>query len=407
MRVLVLNKLMKLIAFGANFLWVLILGLLGPALPGIIRDLQIDYARAGMFFSVVSFGGLFGTTIGSILSDFVDRRLIFLVSSVFLVGSLVLMSISSSFLYFILALLLLSILGSPIGAVGQGMVLEKYPEKREVNLTIQSIFAASGSFVAPLMISLNYTFGEGWRLAFVEAALMGGMLFLGMFFVRNFNKGGEEKITQKDKGLSDVRSEENGFRRVMRIFSNKRVLFSFVLMFLFVGTDFGFSYWLAEYSKSELALDITVSSAVVLFYIGGVIIGRIVGLFLLKRFSSGWILKYLPIVSVISFVGFLLVNIIPVKFLFIVLYGFGLSPMFPLLMSYGTEAVPENPGVVTGLLFASLSFGGIVFPLLIGIIAMKVGLQSAFLFILLLLIVIMLSIWRVFKVRFWSKSWGH
>ncbi len=398
---------MRLIAFGANFLWVLILGLLGPALPGIIKDLQINYAKAGMFFSVISFGGLFGTTIGSILSDFVDRRLIFLLSSVFLMGSLVLMSVAPSFLYFILALLLLSILGSPIGAVGQGMVLERYPEKRETNLTLQSIFAASGSFVAPLMISVNYTVGRGWRLAFIEAALIGGVLFVGMFFIRGgIEKGRDEETVGSAGGSSvagnrigEVRAKLGRFGKVVTVFKNRQVLFSFILMFLFVGTDFGFSYWLAEYSRSELALDITLSSAVVLFYIGGVIVGRVAGLFLLKRFSSKWLLKNLPIVSLLSFIGFLLVDLVWLKLLFIVLYGFGLSPVFPMLMAYGTEAVPENPGVVTGLLFASLSFGGIVFPLLIGIIAMKIGLRGAFLFILLLLIVIMLSIWRTFGLK--------
>ncbi len=388
---------MKLIAFGANFLWVLILGLLGPALPGIIRDLNIDYARGGLFFSVISFGGLFGTTAGSILSDFVSRKLIFLVSCGFLVVSLLFMSGATSFLFFMLALLLLSVVGSPIGAVGQGMVLHEYPESRETNLTIQSIFAGLGSFVAPLMISLSYLIGMNWRFAFVGAAVIGGALFIGMLIVRlpATLSGGEANGKEK----RNKSGEGGAFSRTLLILKNRDVLLSFILMFLFVGVDFGFSYWLAEYSKTELSLSIKLSSGVVLFYIGGVILGRLVGLYLLKRLALESIVTRIPIISLIAFVGFLIIDNIYIKLLCIVLYGFGVSPLFPLIMAYGTRAIPDNPGIVTGLLFASLSFGGIVFPFLIGIIALRFSLGSAFIFILFILIVIIITMWVAIRVR--------
>ena len=69
---------MPQIAFAANFLWVLILSLFGPSLPGIIKDLSIDYPKAGLFFTILSAGSLLGTTFGSIASDYVKKKNIFL-----------------------------------------------------------------------------------------------------------------------------------------------------------------------------------------------------------------------------------------------------------------------------------------------------------------------------------------
>ena len=57
------------LAFASNFLWVMVIGLLGPSLPAIVEDLGISYAQAGLFFTLLSLGSLFGASLGASASD--------------------------------------------------------------------------------------------------------------------------------------------------------------------------------------------------------------------------------------------------------------------------------------------------------------------------------------------------
>ena len=65
----------------------------------------------------------------------------------------------------------------------------------------------------------------------------------------------------------------------------------------------------------------------------------------------------------------------------IVAYGLGTAPVFPLLMANGTEVFPDCPGVVSGVLFAAVSLGGMVFPILLGAAADSVGIRGAYLIV--------------------------
>ena len=68
---------MPYLAFASNFTWVMVIGLLGPSIPSIIEDLGIDYTRAGLFFTMLSLGSLFGTTLAGIASDYLNRKVLF------------------------------------------------------------------------------------------------------------------------------------------------------------------------------------------------------------------------------------------------------------------------------------------------------------------------------------------
>ena len=65
------------LSFASNFMWVMIIGLFGPSLPAIIKDLDISYTRAGLFFTVLSLGSLLGTSLGGYASDYINRKVLF------------------------------------------------------------------------------------------------------------------------------------------------------------------------------------------------------------------------------------------------------------------------------------------------------------------------------------------
>ncbi len=348
-------------AFASNFLWVMVIGLLGPSIPAMVLDLGISYAQAGFFFTLLSMGSLFGTSLGALATDYLDRKKLYSACILLLGIGLFALGFMPSYVFIALMIFLLSLFGSPIGAMGQSIMLDMFPAKREKYLSLQTFFAAIGSFLAPVIVSLNYTANLSWRWPFMETAAIAALLFILLLFIP----------------ISKVRVS-HGRQKILTILKNRHVLICTILIFFSVATDLGFSYWLAEYFKSELHASLKVSSAVVSLYLIGIISGRLLITQLLKRMKSISIIKGGLVLSLASILVFILVPDIPVKLVACVLYGLGIGPLFPLLMARGVKEYPDQPGAVTGLLFGSMSLGGMVFPLLLGAIATSLGIERSY-----------------------------
>jgi len=366
------------VSYASNFLWVLVLGLIGPSIPAIIRDLGISYPQAGLFFTMLSIGSLLGTLIGGIASDYLNRKALFIFFSLCLCIGLVLMGAASTYMIILILILLFSLLGSPIGALGQSIMLHMFPESRERNLSFQTMFAAAGSFLAPFIVSFTITRGLNWRWSFMEAGILSGILLIVVIFYR-FPKVPSE--TEKVP--------------IGVIFKNKQVIISAVFIFFSIALDIGFSYWLAEYFKTELGVRIGIASMVVGVYLAGVMTGRFIISLYLKKMKPLTILQFHLSLSVISLIFFITLPVPGIKAVFCYLYGFGIGPLFPLMLAKGAETYPDQPGAVTGFLFSWMSLGGMVFPLLIGSMAEVFGIQNSYYFNVAvgLGVLITLSIW--------------
>jgi len=343
----------------------MVIGLLGPSIPRIIEDLEISYTQAGLFFTMLSLGSLFGTTLTGIASDYLNRKVLFALVALILALGLVGMGLAASYLAVLLIILGYSLFGSPAGTVGQSIMLAMFPDRRERYISLQTSFAAVGSLTAPVLVWLNLRAGLSWRWTFIEAGGIAALLFLWIFIA---------PLPRSTGGM--IRG-----KHLTRILGNPRILFSALLILFSVAPDLGFSYWLTEHFKTELGVPLRLSAAVVGVFLIGMIGGRLLTSRLLKRFASVGILKGGMVLSLISLTVFLAVPWIPLKLVTLVTYGLGTAPVFPLLMARGTALYPDQPGTVSGVLFGSVSLGGMAFPLLLGAVAAAVGIRLTYLIV--------------------------
>ena len=367
---------MPYLAFASNFTWVMVIGLLGPSIPEIIEDLGINYTRAGLFFTMLSLGSLFGTTLTGIASDSLNRKVLFALVALILAVGLASMGLAASYLVVLLIILGYSLFGSPAGTVGQSIMLSMFPDRRERYISLQTSFAAMGSLTAPVLVWLNLTAGLSWRWTFIEAGGIAALLFA-WILIAPLPRSAGRMISGK---------------HLSRILGNPRILFSALLIFFSVAPDLGFSYWLAEHFKTELGVPPRPSSAVVGVYVAGLIVGRAATARLVSRLASVRILTAGMVLSLASLIVFLLAPWIPVKLATLVLYGLGTAPVFPLLMARGTALYPEQPGTVSGVLFGSVSLGGMAFPLLLGTVASSVGIRLTYIIVGVIILGLLLTV---------------
>lgn len=352
------------LAFSSNFLWVLVLGLLGPSLPAMVSDLGISYTQAGLFFTLLSLGSLVGTSLGGAASDRLPRRLLFACSALALVAGLVGLGFTRSFLPAALAVFLLSLFGSPVGAIGQGIMLQMFPSSRERNLSLMTSFGAVGSLLAPLLVRINYAARLPWRWPFLEAAGLGLVMVVCILAVR----------------IPPSPSPAGNHPRVLPILKNRRVAGSAVMIFFSIAADLGFSYWLAQYFAKELGAGPGLFSSVVALYLVGIIAGRFLIPFALKRMSPRAHLCVSLGIALAGILVFITVPSVEVKAAMCALYGLGVGPVFPLMLARGSREYPGQSGAVTGVLFAGMSLGGMVFPLLVGSLAARFGIARSYWF---------------------------
>ena len=255
----------------------------------------------------------------------------------------------------------MSLFGGPIGAVGQSIMLQMFPQKRISYLSLQTTFAAAGSLTAPLILAFIFLSGGSWRFAFFTVAGFVLLLFIWIVFVK----------------LPEPAAKHGNRISLKSIIADKSMILIGSMIFLSVGIDIGFSYWLAEYFTTVVGSAAAFSSLAVSAFLCGVIISRLS----LSHFSDsariGLIIAGL-ILAGISLLLFLNVPFIWLKLLLCVLYGIGIGPVFPLLMARGTGLYPGKSGAVTGILFATISLGGMVFPFLIGLIGNYAGIEGAY-----------------------------
>jgi predicted MFS family arabinose efflux permease len=354
---------MPSLAFASNLIWVLVIGLLGPSLPAMVSDLGISYAQAGFFFTLLSLGSLFGTSLGAIGSDYLSRRALYGGCVIVTSAGLLVLGFMPTYALIALLIFVLSFTGSPMGAVGQSIMLDMFPTKREKYMSLFTFFGATGSLVAPIIVSLNYSAALSWRWPFIEVAALSAVLFLALLFVR------------MPKPTAVARRE-----RLLTIARNRAVMMASALIFVSVGADLGFSYWLAQYFKSELRASLPLARSVVGVYLAGIITGRLLIPVFLKRMSPKANVGMGLGVALACIFPFILVQSLPLKIALCGLYGFGIGPVFPLLVAEGSREFPAQSGAVTGILYAALSLGGMVFPLLVGAIAGRVGIAGSYFF---------------------------
>ena len=361
------------VAFASNLLWVMVIGLLGPSIPAIVHDLGISYAQAGFLFTLLSLGSLFGSSLGAIASDYMNRKRILVLFCGLFAGGLVCMGVAPGYVALCITVFVFSLFGSPLGSIGQSVMLDMYPTKRSRYLSLQTLFGAIGSFIAPLLVSINIAGGLAWRWPFLQTAALVLLLTTIMSLVKIPNSSAE-------------RSSRAPLTSIIR---NPNIMIAVILVFFYVAVDLGFSYWLAEYFNTELGVSLRLSSAAVSLFLVGVMSSRLATSWLVKQIATKTILLSSLSLASISLLIFLLVPSVGVKAALACIYGLGIGPIFPLMVAKASEEYPRQSGAVTGLLFGSMSLGGMVFPLLLGILATTIGIERSYLLSLSILILIL------------------
>jgi MFS transporter, FHS family, L-fucose permease len=161
------------------------------------------------------------------------------------------------------------------------------------------------------------------------------------------------------------------------VLKDQGLLLGMLGIFTYVGAEVAIGSFLVNYVMELSHLHETQAAKMVSIYWGGAMVGRFIGIFTLKTFPPAKVLSLHALLA-IALIVFSINSTGMLAIYSIVLVGFCNSIMFPTIFTLaikGLKAGQEKTG--SGLL-ATAILGGAIVPLSTGLLADKVGLQTAF-----------------------------
>lgn len=342
----------------------LLIGWTGLLVPSLIRSVEGAFGQTdagiGLFYFLDAIAYVGGSLIGGFATERLGRRVVLSSAAGLLAFGLAAMGTVPSWPLFLFAALPLGLGSGAIDGGVNGLVLDLYPTSRGGALNRAHLFFSLGALATPLVVGQLVGAGVAWQaviLGTAVAAIPVAILF----------------------GLTRLPSG-----RHVRAGDGSAAPFSYALPLILLGvaigcyvaSEIGVSSWLVRYLSSAPLSTATV--ALSLFWAGN-LVGRLVSVRFADRFDHLRLAIVASLVAATTLIVALLVPSIELSVALFALVGFAAGPIYPLIMAVGGDLFPERAAAVSGFLSGAAVIGSIVYPPIMGLMSVTIGLTAAML----------------------------
>lgn len=356
----------------------LVFGAREAAWPAVREELDLSYAQIGLLLSVPMYASVVLEPVFGVLGDSRWRRTVVVGGGIGTALALTLVAAAPGFVVLLVAFALLFPSTGAFVSLSQATLMDLEPERRELNMTRWSIAGGVGAFAGPVLLVLFTAVGGGWRELFASFAV----LALALTAVAATTHA----RVQAHAGRPSPRAAFVALRRPLVARWLVLLEFADLLLDVLLG-------YVALYLVDEAGASAQVGSLGVVVWTGAGLAGGL-GVIVLLRHVDG--LRYLR-ASALAALGlypaFLLVPGVPAKLVLLAAVG---------LATAGWYSIPKARlyDALTGQSGAALTLGSIAgliagtFPLAIGLVAQRYGIDVALWFLLAGPVVLLLGVPR-------------
>ncbi len=330
--------------FAAFFVLGATIASLGPTLKFIEENTGATVASLGLLFTLRSGGYLTGSLLGGRLYDHLPGHR--LLGVAILTGgiSLALIPQISTFAVIIAVMLLVGLAEAVLDVGCNTQLAWLHGARSGPYLNGMFLFAGLGGALSPLLLA---SVGGAWGYRLLALASLPVALWA--FFTPSPPRRAHEEH-RAGGALSPF---------LFTVFC--------LLTFVFVGGEVGFSGWIYSYAY-ELGLGTGQTAGMLTsFYWLGITLGRVAAIFISSRLEPSRVVLA-NLTGLVASLGLILLDPASQAFLWIGALGFGffLAPVFPTTFAFLERKTPIT-GATAGVLWASGSFGAMVYPWLMGL----------------------------------------
>jgi fucose permease len=301
-----------------------------------------------------------GSLVGGALTERFGRRTV-LVAAVLLVGGgLVLQGAVPSWAAFLLLGIPRGLGGGALDGGVSAMVLDLYPDARGRALNFVHLFFALGAFVAPIALGALVDGGVAWQLLLAVTGAVTFMVAIPMLVT--------------DLGDRPAAATAHATTHVGRLWLAPPILALGAGIGLYVAAEMGVSSWLVRFLASS---PLTVATTALGLFWGGLMLGRLTSARFADRFDHITLAMAAAVAAAVALAGAILVPVVPVQIALFALVGFAYGPIYPLMVAVAGERYPDRASAVSGILTAAGVGGSVIYPPLMGLLSVSIGLPAA------------------------------
>jgi fucose permease len=345
--------------------------MLGPLMPFLRSELSLNYTLGGLLPAATAAGLILSGLSGDSLARRWGRRAVFWGGALGLAAAAVLLGLSHDFGMVFIAVLGIGFGSSLTQVMIQALLADEHGERRSIAFTEANVAASFSTTLTPLVIGGLQSAGAGWRA--ISALVVCFFTLLAVTFHRQSIPDSAAMQTQsvedKDKG---------------------HLPFTFwlywIVLFLVVAVEMSMAVWGADFLFSVAGLRRVDAALGFSAFPAAMLIGRIAGSRLTRRWSSLTLLLASLGLTLIGFPIFWLARLATFNILGLFISGLGIASMYPLTLSIAVGLAPGHSNLASARVSLGVGTALLTAPLFLGWLADRIGLQSAYGMVIVLMV---------------------
>ncbi len=353
----------RAVAFALGCWSFVLIGWSGLLVPSLAREVEGGFGQTdvglGLFYFVTSVAYAAGSILGGMATERLGRRLIYSVATALLAAGLVAQGLTGDWASFIWYGVVRSAGAGAIDGGGNGLVLDLFAGSRGGRLNLLHLFYSVGALGAPFALAARDLVGLSWQAVVVGSGLVAVPLALAL------------AVTDLADGRARPHVASDG--RPSSLMALPLLVLA-VAIACYVASEIGVSNWLVRFLAAAPAA--TATSALGLFW-AGLAVGRLVGSRIADRFDHLGLAILASLGASVALVGAVLAPSLAASVLLFAVVGFAAGPIYPLIVAIAGERFPGRASAVAGVMVAASVLGSVVYPPLMGVMSVTVGLPTA------------------------------
>jgi fucose permease len=241
-------------------------------------------------------------------------------------------------------------------------------------------FFGIGALTGPLFVSLGYSLFGSASVAFLLALVLSAPLLIGAW-------GWRDSVAPA--AAHSPANPAPARLPLSQLLRQPALWLLGIVASIYVSSEVAFSGWVAVYAERGSAVSAAQSALLVTVFFGAFTLGRYV-----TDLISRWLKPPVIVSGAIALTGVGLLLMIALPGVFAVnmagafVVGFAMSPIYPILISYGIRLFPRDATVVTGFLTSMAAVATLAIPSVIGVVMAGQGITAAWGLLLLIVAVL-------------------
>jgi FHS family glucose/mannose:H+ symporter-like MFS transporter len=362
--------LLTFLTFGAS------MTIIGALLPKILTSFHWSYTAAGIVLASSSLGYAVATLTAGMLIQKLGSKLVLLIGLVLLAVSLYFFGASPSVEFNLTLNFLIGVGQGTMEVVVNSSLVRMERDGQSHLMSFSHAAFSIGAVGGPTLVAFVLARGLAWQSVYhLAAALAFGVAVLTATLP--FARIGD---------ASAGPSSKSGLRTLAR---RPMLLFSFFLLFVYVGLEVGISNWISEYYVTIFSTPVATGAFMVSLFWFGILTGRILLPIIYRGPRQAESLLLLGVLYSVSLLGALLMPGPVSAGFFFYLTSLGCSAVYPLVMTLLGRYFVGGQSIAVGFASSGGGIGSLVFPLFMSGIAQSFGLRSGFMVYLLMGVALM------------------